>query len=90
MNQPSRGMTDEDLFNFKARLAASQRLAALKTFAAWIREMPGGEQFLRDWAQGRRAAGEEATAPALSPEFSMVLGDVYREANDETLRELGL
>ncbi|RYH35613.1 MAG: hypothetical protein EON54_19650 [Alcaligenaceae bacterium] len=83
-------MTEEDLYNFKMRLAASQRLAALKVFAAEIREMPGGERFLQAWACERRQRGDEATAPALSPEFSMMMGDVYREANDETLRELGL
>lgn len=90
MNEPSSGLTEEMLFNFKMRLAASQRLDALKIFAARIRESQGGEQFLAAWAQERRACGAEATAPALSPEFSMVLGDVYREANDETLQELGL
>ena len=78
------------LFNIKRGLAAGVHLSAVKRLAEHVRQSPGGQEFLSQWAEERREEASKATAKALSPEMSMLLGDMKEDVVAEMLSELGL
>lgn len=90
MNEEAKGLTEEMMFNIKRGLASAVHLAAVKLLAEHVRQSPEGLEFLQQWAQERREEATKATAKALSPEMSMLLGDMKRDVVEEMLKELEL